>query len=118
MNYYNKWFTSDRMALVIVGVVKPKEIVPIITKHFSSMSAPKITKEDPDLGKITVGRGVITKTHYEKEASETSVSIEVVKPYSWEPDDTSKNINNLNLIFANSIINNRISEITKKREPQ
>lgn len=114
MNYYNKWYTSDRMALVIVGDVKPKEIVPIITKHFSSMSAPKITKEDPDLGKITVGRGVITKTHYEKEASETSVSIEVVKPYSWEPDDTSKNINNLNLIFANSIINNRISEITKK----
>ena len=109
MNYYNKWYTSDRMALVIVGDVKPKEIVPIITKHFSSMSAPKITKEDPDLGKITVGRGVITKTHYEKEASETSVSIEVVKPYSWEPDDTSKNINNLNLIFANSIINNRIS---------
>ena len=38
----------------------------------------------------------------------------MVKPYSWEPDDTSKNINNLNLIIANSIINNRISEITKK----
>ena len=65
-----------------------------------------------------MGRGVITKTHYEKEASETSVSIEVVKPYSWEPDDTSKNINNLNLILLIALLTIEFQKLPKKREPQ
>jgi zinc protease len=115
MNFYTKWYTPDRMAIVVVGDVVPKTVIPIIEKHFSAMESPKVSNADPNLGKITVGRGIITKTHYEKEASETNVSIEVVNPYSWEPDDTNKNIKSLKLLIANSIINNRISEITKKK---
>ena len=80
------------------------------------MPSHQSTLKDPDLGKITVGRGVITKTHYEKEATETNVSIEVVKPYSWEPDNTKKNVRNLKLFIANHIIDNRISELAKKKE--
>ena len=115
MNFYNKWYTPDRMAIVVVGDVVPETVISIIKKHFSAMKSPKVLNADPNLGKITVGRGVITKTHYEKEASETNVSIEVVNPYSWEPDDTNKNIKSLKLLIANSVINNRISEITKKK---
>ena len=115
MNFYTKWYTPDRMAIVVVGDVVPKTVIPIIEKHFSAMEPPKVLNADPNLGEITVGRGIITKTHYEKEASETNVSIEVVNPYSWEPDDTNKNIKSLKLLIANSIINNRISEITKKK---
>jgi zinc protease len=114
MSFYNKWYTPDRMAVVVVGDVESKKIIPIIEKHFSEMKSPKNPQGDPNLGSITVGRGIITKTHYEKESSETSVSIEVVNPYSWEPDNTKKNIKSLKLLIANSIINNRISEITKK----
>jgi len=114
MSFYNKWYTPDRMAVVVVGDVEPEKIIPIIEKHFSAMESPKTPQGDPNLGSITVGRGIITKTHYEKEASETSVSIEVVNPYSWEPDNSKKNIKSLKLLIANSIINNRISEITKK----
>ena len=114
ISYYKKWYTPDRMAIIVVGDVESDKIVEVIKKHFSSIKAPKVPLNDPELGSITTGRGIITKTHYEKEASETSVSIEVVKPHSWEPDDSSKNIKNLNLMIANSIINNRISEITKK----
>ncbi|MEE2808647.1 MAG: insulinase family protein [Verrucomicrobiota bacterium] len=116
MDFYNTWYTPDRMCIVVVGAVKTDKIIAMIEKNFSSMPSLKSPLSDPDLGKITVGRGVITKTHYEKEATETNVSIEVVKPYSWEPDDTKKNIRNLKLFIANHIIANRISELAKKKE--
>ncbi|MDE0571162.1 MAG: insulinase family protein [Verrucomicrobiales bacterium] len=116
MDFYKTWYTPDRMSIVVVGAVKTDGIIAMIKKNFSSMPSQKSTLSDPDLGKITVGRGVITKTHYEKEATETNVSIEVVKPYSWEPDDTKKNVRNLKLFIANHIIDNRISELAKKKK--
>jgi len=116
MDFYDTWYTPDRMCIVVVGAVKADKIVEMIEENFSSMATQKSPLSDPNLGKITVGRGVITKTHYEKEATETNVSIEVVKPYSWEPDDTKKNIRNLKLFIANHIMGNRISELAKKKD--
>ena len=116
MDFYKTWYTPDRMSIVVVGAVKTDSVIAMIKNNFSSMPSHQSTLKDPDLGKITVGRGVITKTHYEKEATETNVSIEVVKPYSWEPDNTKKNVRNLKLFIANHIIDNRISELAKKKE--
>ncbi|NQZ55758.1 MAG: insulinase family protein, partial [Candidatus Nitrosopelagicus sp.] len=116
MDFYKTWYTPDRMSIVVVGAVKTDSIIAMIEKNFSSMPSQKSSLRDPNLGKITVGRGVVTKTHYEKEATETNVSIEVVKPYSWEPDDTKKNVRNLKLFIANHIIDNRISELAKKKQ--
>ncbi|MEE3175737.1 MAG: insulinase family protein [Verrucomicrobiota bacterium] len=116
MDFYKTWYTPDRMSIVVVGAIKTDNIIAMIEKNFSSMPSQKSSLRDPNLGRITVGRGVITKTHYEKEATETNVSIEVVKPYSWEPDDTKKNVRNLKLFIANHIIDNRISELAKKKQ--
>ena len=113
MDFYKGWYTSERMTVVAVGAVDTKTIVHLIEAQFGSMKRPAEPRPDPDLGKITTGRGVITKTHYEREATETSVSIEVVRPYEWQPDDSAKSIRDLKLWIATDIIDNRLSELAK-----
>ena len=61
------------MAIVVVGDVESDKIVEVIKKHFSSIKAPKVPLNDPELGSITTGRGIITKTHYEKPLKQVSV---------------------------------------------
>ncbi|MCH2060503.1 MAG: insulinase family protein [Verrucomicrobiales bacterium] len=114
MDFYRTWYTPDRMALVITGAADAEKLLPLIREQFSGMKGPAAPKPDPDLGKITTGRGVIAKSHYEKEATETSVSIEVVSPYSWQPDNSRKRVMDMSLRIASSIINNRLSEMVKK----
>ena len=114
MDFYRKWYTPERMALVITGAADPEKLLPLIRSQFSGMKRSVTPSPDPHLGKITTGRGVIAKAHYEKEATETSVSIEVVSPYKWEPDSSKKRIQDMSLRIASSIINNRLSELAKK----
>ena len=114
MDFYRRWYTPERMALVITGAADPEKLLPLIRSQFSGMKRSVTPNPDPQLGKITTGRGVIAKSHYEKEATETSVSIEVVSPYKWKPDSSKKRVQNMSLRIASSIINNRLSELAKK----
>ncbi|EKE03769.1 MAG: Peptidase M16-like protein [uncultured bacterium] len=43
VNYYNTWYTPDNMTTVIIGDVKPDNIIKLVDKHFSS----KNTKSNP-----------------------------------------------------------------------
>ncbi len=113
MDFYEGWYTPDRLAVVAVGAVDPEKLVPMIEAQFGSMAAGD-PRPDPALGEITTGRGVITKSHYERESSETSVSIEAVRPYEWRPDDTAKGIRDTKLWIATDILDNRLSELAKK----
>jgi zinc protease len=115
MDFYKAWYTPDRMAVVITGAVEVDKILPLIKEQFGSMNRLPVPRADPDLGTITTGRGVITKTHYEKEATETNVSIEVVRPYKWQPDNSEKRIREMALRVASGIIDNRLSERVKKK---
>ena len=114
MDYYNKWYSPERLAVVAVGKVEPAKIAEMVKAQFGDMERPEKPAADPDLGKISTGRGIITKSHYEKEATETSVSIEVVRPYSWQPDSSAKNLLDTKRAIATSIIGNRLSELAKK----
>ncbi len=115
MDFYKTWYTPDRMAVVITGAVEVDKILPLIKEQFGSMNRLPVSRTDPDLGTITTGRGVIAKTHYEKEATETNVSIEVVRPYKWQPDNSEKRIREMALRIASGIIDNRLSERVKKK---
>ncbi|MCP4849538.1 MAG: insulinase family protein [Verrucomicrobiaceae bacterium] len=115
MDFYKSWYTPERMAVVITGAVEADKILPLIKEQFASMKPVATPKEDPQLGKITTGRGVIAKTHFEKEATETNVSIEVVRPYTWQPDNSKKRVRDMSLGIASGIINNRLSERVKKK---
>ncbi len=114
MDYYRRWYSPERIAIVAVGAVDPAQIEALIKSQFGDMKRPEHPAPDPDLGEIKTGRGVIAKNHYEREASETSISIEVVRPYAWQPDNSAKTLRDTKLWAATEIIDNRLAELAKK----
>ncbi|MGI9242970.1 MAG: insulinase family protein, partial [Verrucomicrobiales bacterium] len=114
VDFYKKWYTADRMVFVAVGAVTPDKLIPLIEEYFSSMKKPDPQVPDPDLGKVTPGRGVITKIHYEKEASSTDIGIESVQPWKYVPDSSETRLSDLRIGTANWIIGRRLEKLAKK----
>ncbi|MFT5106972.1 MAG: zinc protease [Pseudoalteromonas tetraodonis] len=114
VDFYKKWYTCDRMVFVAVGAVEPETLVPLIEEYFSSMKKPAPGVPDPDLGKITRGRGAIAKIHYEKEASSTDIGIETVQPWKYVPDTAETRLADLRIGTANWIIGRRLQKLAKK----
>ena len=65
--FYKKWYVPARMTVILVGNITPEALEPKIKTVFGALPAGVLTP-DPNLGKITTGRGLETLLHTEKEA--------------------------------------------------
>jgi len=113
VEFYQKWYTPDRMAFVVVGEIDEAVIEAQIKKHFSGLKPAEKKAQEPDLGKLT-SRGLTAHFHPEAEAGEVSVSIDTMKPAENEEDSLEKRARDLRLTLANRIISRRLEILAKK----
>jgi len=113
VDFYGKWYTPQRATVVAVGDFKdPQQVITSIKKHFeSAKAAPEL--KDPSLGKISNGHGLIAKLHTEMESQALTVSVERLRQAEVKPDNISERRKNLVRILADSMINQRLSKLTK-----
>lgn len=111
VEFYNDWYTPNRMVLIAVGDIDVETIKGQIDKHFATLEARDKTPLQ-DLGKIS-NRGIATHYHYEKEAGETSVSIETFAPPSKLPHNQKRRAEELRQKIASQIVNRRLERISK-----
>ncbi|MDA7597421.1 insulinase family protein [Verrucomicrobiales bacterium] len=114
VEFYKKWYTPNRMALIIVGDIKVDKIEGFIQKYFKDLPGREKAAE-PDLGKLAK-RGFGTHYHYEKEAGEASVSIETTKPRINPPDNSERRAYDLRMMLAGQMLNRRLEMIAKKED--
>lgn len=113
VEFYEKWYTPDRMAFIVVGEIDEGEIESQIKKYFSDMKPAEKKAPDPDYGKLTA-RGLTAHFHPEAEAGEVSVSIDTMKPAVEEGDNLKNRARDLRLTLANRIITRRLGILAKK----
>ena len=113
LDFYNKWYTANRMAVVVVGDVDPANIEKYIKSHLSGLKPPVKPAPDPKLGGVK-DRGVVAHHHHDDEASETSVSIEVTKPYNLGVDSEKRRAYEMRMRVASSIISRRLEILSKE----
>ena len=115
-SFYNKWYTTDRMALVVVGDVSPEAVKPFIEKHFSSL--PKVDNPIPhrSLSDINVSNKLHAKLHSEKESTSVDVTLLKLKPYVNRLDTIERHMRKIKQNIAISILNRRLEVISKKEE--
>jgi len=113
VEFYRKWYTPDRMALIVVGDVDEGAIESSIKDFFSDMK-PGGEAPEPDLGKLA-SRGLAAHFHPEPEAGEVSVSIDTMKPMESGGDSLERRAKDLRLALANQMISRRV-EILAKQE--
>ncbi len=114
VEFYQDWYTPNRMAIIVVGDIEVPAIEKMIHEQFDKLPG-KIKRPDPKLGTISK-RDTSAHYHFEKESGETSVSIESVTPRIDPPDNKARRAEDLRLMLATLIINRRLDRIAKKEE--
>lgn len=113
VEFYEKWYTADRMAVLVVGDIEVAEIEPLIKTHFASLAPASEKVAWPDLEHVNQ-RGLAVHFHPEPEAGEVSVSIDTIRSRMNPPDDSAERARWLRVGLANQMLNRRISKLAKE----
>ncbi len=113
-DYYEKWYTPKRATVVLVGDVDTKLAEGLIKKHFSDAKARRGESPEPNLGKLTSGRGTIARLKTEMEAPTTEISIESISPANKDSDSAAKRRTKMIRLLADAMLNQRFSELAQK----
>ena len=114
VEFYNKWYTPKRAVVVVVGDIKDVDgVKALIEKNFANAKPHGTDSPDPDLGKITQGRGLIAKLHTEMEAKAVDISIELLRPAKNKPDTAANRREKMVRDLADEMINQRLSKLAK-----
>ncbi|MES2707790.1 MAG: insulinase family protein [Verrucomicrobiota bacterium] len=113
-SFYKKWYTPDRMAVVVVGDVDPALVKKAITARFSELKAPVKPAADPDLGPVTASKGIEARLLTEKEAGQVTISVDASQASRKRPDLAATRRENLVRGLADAIVNRRFEILAKK----
>lgn len=114
VEFYENWYTPNRMAIVVVGDIEVSAIEEIVSKYFSDLPT-REKRPAPAMGDLTK-RGLSAHYHFEEEAGETSVSIQVTKPRVDPPDNQARRESDLNMMLAARMMNRRLERIAKQED--
>ena len=114
LDYYQKWYTCDRMILVAVGHIDPENLAPLIEQHFGSMQAPQPQTAAPDWGKLTTP-GLTAQLHTEPEATETTIALMTVQNLTEPVNNRAGRIDRLHRAVADGIVNRRLDILSKAK---
>lgn len=114
VEFYENWYTPNRMAVIVVGDVAVEEVEPLISKYFADMPV-REKRPAPPMGDMPK-RGFATHYHHEAEAGETSVSIEVLKPRVDPPDNSERRLYDLHLMLAGRMVDRRLERFAKEAD--
>lgn len=116
LDYYQRFYTPQRMTFVVVGDVNPAEMRDRIARAFGTMVNPENPGTDPDLGKVRQPEGIETAVFHDKEVAATDVSLMLLKPHVAKPDTEANRIAEIPLEIAHTILNRRFERISKEKD--
>lgn len=113
-DFYNEYYIPSKMTFVYVGDFDAKEAEKRIRATFGSMKNPVKAGADPQLGKISSGKGFQTLVVADKEVASTDLTLMVMTPHEKSADTKANRAKKLPLSIANSILGRRLSILSKK----
>lgn len=113
VDFYEKWYTPKRSVVVVVGDVDVPMVERLIKANFSDAKPRRGDSEDPSLGKLTKGRGLVAMLHTEMEAAATEISIEAPREASKAHDSAAKRREKMIRTLADNMLNQRFSQLAK-----
>ncbi|MFT3991269.1 MAG: insulinase family protein [Luteolibacter sp.] len=114
-DYYNRFYTPQRMTLVIVGDADVAQLTPKIQETFGSMKNPENTGKNADLGRIPVIEGIKASVFADKEAPSTDLSLTHIRPFEAKPDTVENRIAQMPLDLAEAMLGRRFERLSKQQ---
>ncbi len=114
LDFYKKWYTPDRMTVVITGDIQPALAIKVITAQFGPLKAPVRPALDPDLGPVTLAKGLEARLLLEKEAGALTINVESMRESRKRPDKAVTRQQDLVRRLADAMVNRRFEILAKK----
>ncbi len=114
VDLYNTWYRPERMVVIVVGAIDPAAVEKEIAAKFSGVTDRAPARPDPDLGHVTAALGVRAAYDAEPEAEATTVSIDVMAPYTYRPDTAALRLWHMQRDLAVAMLNRRLDILSKK----
>ena len=110
--FYDTWYRPEKMVLVMAGDFDAKTAEALIRDRFSNFTARAPAAPEPDLGTLD-HHGVKSFYHYEREAGDATVSIEVLS--SVPPENDSRSFQQRKLVreVGHRIVQNRLDRMLR-----
>src|SRR5215469_4712331 len=115
--FYKQWYRPDLMAVIVVGDIDPAEAEKKIIAHFSGFKNPANEKPRPAITPIAVRTKPDAMVLTDDEATNTILQIfnditpaKKIKTWNDYRDEVKRDL-------INSLINERLSELTQKENP-
>ena len=113
--FYDTWYRPELMILTVVGDVDPAAVERMLRENFSPLKSRAPARPMPALGDIPPATSLTARLHTDADAGSTTVSIETIVPYAFEPDTAANRLKYLPRSLALQMLNRRLS-IRAKQE--
>jgi zinc protease len=114
VDYYKKWYTPNRMVVIVVGDVEVEPVKKLIAEQFSGLNASAAKPSDPELGKVTTGKGLVTKLYTDKEAGQITIQVSAGRASRQLPDNKETRRKEMIRQLADSMLDRRFEVLAKK----
>jgi len=111
--FYDTWYRPERMIVVVVGDVDLDQTRQAIAARFAGMVPRGPARPDPAFGRIA-HKGIKAFYHHEPEAGQTTVSVEVVRQVSPQPDSIQRQQRLLAEQAAHRLLQHRLDRLARR----
>ena len=114
VDFYQKYYTPERMTFVAVGNIDAAELELTIKETFGTLVNPEKPGDDPAMGEVAIPEGVKPHIFSDPELTSTDVSLNLVRPFERKPDTKETRAARFPVEIAHSILGRRFERITKQ----
>lgn len=114
VDFYETYYRPDRAVVVVAGDIKVvAKVRNLIEANFEDAKPRRDQSPEPDMGRVTAGRGLIAMLHPERDAPATDISIEINRPAKNKPDTAARRREIMVRDFGDLMLNQRFSKLAK-----
>jgi zinc protease len=114
VDFYTRYYTPQRMTLVVAGDIEVEEMRKTITRYFSGLKNPENPGTDPDLGPIRMAEGIEASVFSDPELATTDVSLTILRPWEKRADTTADRASRLPLALAHAMLSRRFERLSQE----
>lgn len=114
-SYYSKWYTPDRMTLVVVGDLPVEMVKKQIEAKFAGLQAAAQKVPDPDFGKVET-KGLKAKLHTEMESGAVTINLDIGRPSRKLPDTAENRRAKLVRDLADAMLGRRLEILARGKD--
>lgn len=115
-DFYEDWYSAEKMAVIVVGDIDPERAVGLIEKHFDDVRANEVPTPPVPRG-IVLPREEAYDVFVDSELTSTEIDLNTVRSVEKPLDTAALRLYDLEIEAAMAMLNLRFAELAQSEDP-